>query len=132
MHNKTMENIKVLLVDDDELVRQKLITDLKGLGITTPISDAAGGDEALEILKDRSPFDLIILDIEMPKMSGIELLKIIKREAIYKDVPTLMLTSKSNMSTVVEVISLGVKGYILKPWDNRSLKEKIEHAIGVK
>jgi len=102
----------VLIVDDDkfllEMYRKKFETD----GAETDI--ALGADEALSKLRGGASPDVLILDIIMPKMNGLELLEIIRNEKLSEKSSVIMLTNESNEESINKAKSLGIKGYIVK------------------
>ena len=94
------------------------------------INEAKNGEEALEILKDKNNFpDLILLDLNMPKISGIEFLSILKNNDDLKHIPTVILTTSDNHKDLEECYKIGVSGYILKPLKYEEYVEKIETVL---
>ncbi len=115
----------VLIVEDDAQVMHLMTKYLLGEGFN--IIGARDGEECLKILKVKRP-DIILLDIRMPKMNGIELLKNIKSKLINKYTPVVMVSSLGEAITVNEAIKSGATDFIVKPFDLDTLKEKIlEH-----
>lgn len=103
---------KILLIEDDSLVTrmyQRLFTEDSGFQLII----AKDGQEGLKILKETAP-DLILLDIIMPKIDGIEVLKRIKKDEETADIPVLMLTNLNEPTPVADAISLGARGYLVK------------------
>ena len=102
----------VLIVDDDkfllEMYRKKFETD----GAETDI--ALGADDALSKLRGGASPDVLILDVIMPKMNGLELLEIIRNEKLCEKSSVIMLTNESNEESINKAKSLGIKGYIVK------------------
>ena len=91
------------------------------------INEAENVDEALEFLKDRSRIpDIILLDLNMPKISGIEFLSILKNDENLKHIPTVILTTSNNHKDVIECYTIGISGYILKPLKYEDYVKKIE------
>jgi CheY-like chemotaxis protein len=80
------------------------------------IYEAKNGEEALVILEDKSKFpDIILLDLNMPKISGIEFLSIIKNNEELCHIPTVILTTSDNQKDLLECYRIGISGYVLKP-----------------
>jgi two-component system chemotaxis response regulator CheY len=118
---------KVLIVDDFSTMRRILKNILKQIGFTN-ISEADDGTTAWEELQKNS-FDLIICDWNMPKMSGIELLKKVRADDTYKDIPFLMVTAEAQKQNVIEAVQAGVSNYVVKPFTAESISEKLEKII---
>lgn len=116
-----MEQVKILVVDDEMRMR-KLVKDflhLKGYYVM----EAEDGEKALEIFMANKDIKLIILDIMMPKLDGIETLKAIRE---YSDVPVMMLTAKSEERDELLGFHLGVDEYIAKPFSPKILVARVE------
>lgn len=104
--------IKVLIVDDSAFMR-KVITDLlKKMNGVEPVDIARNGKAAVDYLADHKDIDLVLMDIEMPIMNGIDALKEIKRK--YKT-PVIMLSALSNQSVTIEALELGATDFVTKP-----------------
>lgn len=100
------------------------------LDIKHDISEAKNGEEALEILEEKSSLpDLILLDLNMPKINGIEFLTILKNNDDLKHIPTVILTTSDNQKDLEECYRIGVSGYILKPLKYEDYVEKIETVL---
>lgn len=116
--------MKILLVDDSATMRRIQRTQLNNLGIKD-IVEAGDGNEALTVLAENMPIDIILLDWNMPVMDGLTFLKKIRTEDVYKDVKVIMCTSESEKVKVVETLKAGANNYIVKPFTPEALKEKI-------
>jgi len=102
----------ILIVEDHHLVRSGLRLMLENQTVfQTEITEASNGVEALDLLQKKS-FDIVVLDISMPLMDGVEVLKKIKKH--FKNLPVLMLTMHNEEKLIKKVIKLGVSGYLLK------------------
>lgn len=120
-------DIKVLCVDDFATMRRILKNILKQLGFRD-IVEADDGDTALEALK-RTKIDLIISDWNMPKMSGLDLLKTVRGMAEYKDIPFMMVTAEAQKQNVIEAVGAGVSNYVVKPFTADSIAEKLKKIL---
>jgi len=108
--------LTILLIEDDTIEIMKVNRTIKSLGVSHQIIEANNGEVALEILnkKDRLP-DIILLDLNMPKINGIEFLKILKNDNTLKYIPTIILTTSTNHKDVLECYKIGISGYVIKP-----------------
>lgn len=121
---KETSKTRVLLVDDEE---RFLNTTGRLLGVRGfQVGTAASAPEALEEL-EQNPYDVVVLDIRMPGMSGIEALAEIKRRR--PDVEVLMLTGHASVDAAVEIMRLGGADYLLKPCSMDELVDKIQAAL---
>ena len=121
-------NIKILIVDDFSTMRKIIRNILTQLGFKN-ILEADDGTTALEILK-KEKVDLIISDWNMPKMSGLELLKAVRSDENFKDIPFVMVTAEAQKENILEAIKYKVNQYIVKPFTPETLKEKLEKVFG--
>jgi len=121
-------NIKILIVDDFSTMRKIIRNILTQLGFKN-ILEADDGTTALEILK-KEKVDLIISDWNMPKMSGLELLKAVRSDENLKDIPFVMVTAEAQKENILEAIKYKVNQYIVKPFTPETLKEKLEKVFG--
>ncbi|BFP40373.1 response regulator [Flavobacteriaceae bacterium GF1] len=90
------------------------------------IIEAKNGEEALEILKGGDLPDIIFLDLNMPRMSGIEFLTILKSDDRLKYLPTVILTTSENRADLLECFRIGIAGYIIKPLKYEDYESKIK------
>jgi CheY-like chemotaxis protein len=109
----------ILLVDDDRVDVMTTKRALKDIHVTNPVYTAGNGEEALELLRDEKTDKpgIILLDLNMPRMNGVEFLRIIKNDASLKRIPVVVLTTSKEEEDKVESFSLGVAGYMIKPVD---------------
>jgi two-component system chemotaxis response regulator CheY len=96
---------------------------LRELGIKN-VREAEDGEIAFEDLK-RQRADLVVSDWSMPKMTGIELLRAIRHDETLKDIPVLMVTAESKKENIMEAVQAGVSNYIVKPFNSKTLEEKL-------
>ena len=115
----------VLVVDDSAAIRKILQRVLRqtGMAIRT-IHEAGDGQEALDLLKCHH-VDLVLTDINMPKMDGIQLLAAIKSSVHWRNVPVVMITTEGGETKVGEAVKLGAAGYVRKPFTADQIKEKL-------
>ncbi len=115
----------VLVVDDSAAIRKILHRVLRqtGMAIRT-IHEAGDGEEALEILKVHQPA-LVLTDINMPKMDGLQFLAAIKGTEQWKRIPVVMITTEGGEAKVGEAVKLGAAGYVRKPFTADQIKEKL-------
>ena len=102
---------RILLVEDDRFLRRACEASLRQRGFT--VVTAGDGEEALRLVKDERP-DLILLDMLMPKLSGIDVLRALRGDATTRDIRVLVLSNSSREQDMAEVKKLGVVGYFVK------------------
>ncbi len=120
-------NKPVFLVEDDQIDRMTIERTFKSLGVKNILKTAINGQEGLKALHESSePPCLIILDINMPKMNGIEFLRIVKANEEYKKIPVVILTTSNDDKDKNTCYSFGVAGYIIKPIDYREFQDVIK------
>ena len=124
------KNLKILLIEDDMIEIMKLNRTISTLKLDHKIIEANNGEEALEILeqKDNLP-DIILLDLNMPKINGIEFLSILKKDEVLKYIPTIILTTSNNQKDLLECYKTGVAGYVIKPLKYEDYVSKIERVL---
>jgi two-component system chemotaxis response regulator CheY len=115
--------MKVLLVDDSNTMRRIQRNTLEKIGYTD-VTEAQDGADALDKLK-AGGFQLVLMDWNMPNMTGIEALKKIKADPGLKSTPVIMVTSESEKSKIIEAIQAGAANYVVKPFQPETLSEKI-------
>ena len=118
--------LKVLLIEDDAIEVMKLQRAISRLEMPHEIIEAKNGEEALKILSDANSLpDLILLDLNMPRINGLEFLKILKQDEFMRFLPVVILTTSSNRKDMLECYQEGVAGYILKPLKYEDYVHKI-------
>ena len=120
---------RILIVDDIPTNRTVLVSLLSKPG--REIFEAADGEQALEFI-DRTPLDLIVLDVLMPGLSGIEVLERIRRSFSSSELPVLMLTVKDDIADVVTALEIGANDYVTRPFDYTVLTTRINALISYK
>lgn len=120
------ETRKVMVVDDSSVMRQIIKNNLKQLGFELAnLLDADDGEEALKMIR-QDEVDLVISDWNMPKVTGIDLLKSVRLDGDLKELPFLMVTSEADKEKIIEAVQAGVSQYIVKPFNASQLEEKIK------
>jgi two-component system chemotaxis response regulator CheY len=118
-------SLDLLIVDDSAAIRKILRRVLMQTEIPIgSIYEAGDGAEALAVLQDK-PVGLILTDINMPNMDGLQFLGRLKGEAAWKDVPVLMITTEGSPAKVLEALQLGASGYVRKPFTPDQIQEKL-------
>ncbi|MGE4233961.1 MAG: response regulator transcription factor [Bacteriovoracia bacterium] len=118
--------MKVLIVDDDPQVLSTVESSLSPAGITVDSCESA--KEALELI-NKKKYDSLILDIMLPDSDGFDLFQKIKKQAAYKNVPTLFLSSKEDIASKVSALTLGADDYVVKPFNMIELRARVESKI---
>ena len=117
--------MKVLVVDDEELLREILMEILDELGYE--VEGAADGLEALEIVRSGRKIDIILTDIKMPKLSGLNLVRIVTTE--YPDIISIMMTGYIDSDILVSVLRAGAYDFIPKPYDAKAISMILERSV---
>ncbi|MDG1653167.1 MAG: sigma-54 dependent transcriptional regulator [Flavobacteriaceae bacterium] len=117
---------RILLIEDEEPIRRVMVRILSEENSSYEITESVDGKDGLSKLSS-TPFDLVLCDIKMPKMDGIEVLQKAKAKGIF--VPFIMLTGHGNVETAVEAMKLGAYDFIAKPPDLNRLLTAVRHAI---
>ena len=120
-----MKNLRALIVDDSSIMRKIVERSLRQAGMEfEQIKEASNGAEALAIL-DRSAMDLVVCDINMPIMDGVEFLRRLKEVPTAKNVPVVMITTEAGEAKAIQALSAGARGYIRKPFTAEQVKEQL-------
>jgi len=132
---------RILVVDDNDVNRELLKLRLEVNGFQVELAE--GGREALEVLRQRTiiemmesrapmEFDLVLLDVMMPEVSGLEVLQHLRRQYTIADLPIIMVTARDQSEDVVEALKLGANDYVIKPIDFPVLFARMETALRLK
>ncbi len=120
-----MGEVRTLIVDDSSVMRKIVERALRQAGIDPlVVHEACNGAEGLEVLKAKQ-VDLILSDINMPAMDGLEFLRQIRTQQLAAGVPVVMITTESSEEHVKEAIQAGARGYIRKPFTAEQVKERV-------
>ena len=116
--------VTIMVVDDSRIMRNTVKGVFSGVDTPCHFVEAKDGEEALALLETQS-VDLILLDWNMPKLSGIDFLKQIRAMDIYRDLPIIMVTSEASKINVIEALKHGATDYITKPIKLELFKSKL-------
>jgi two-component system chemotaxis response regulator CheY len=120
-----MGPVRVLIVDDSSVMRKIVERALRQAGIEQlEVREAASGTDALAVLAT-AEVDLILSDINMPSMDGLELLRQLRVRKLASGVPVVMITSESSEQHVMQAIEAGAKGFLRKPFTVDEVKERV-------
>ncbi|WP_298766398.1 response regulator [uncultured Polaribacter sp.] len=123
-------SLNILLIEDNLIEIMKMKRTLSFLDLPHNLVEAKNGEIALNILEEKTNLpDLILLDLNMPKVSGIEFLTILKNSDAIKHIPTVILTTSDHQKDLEECFKIGVSGYILKPLKYDDYVKKIEAVL---
>jgi two-component system, response regulator len=135
MTTREHEEIAILLVEDDPLDLEMTMRALKSEHVDNRIVVVRDGEEALDFLFCRGPFSdrslashpkLVLLDLKLPKVDGLEVLREIRGMPETKSIPVVILTSSAEQRDIVETYKLGVNSYIQKPVDSDQFRETVK------
>ena len=118
--------MKILIVDDEEPIRELIKYNVEKQKYET--FTAENGQQALELCRNKNP-DLIILDLMLPDMSGLDICRIIRNDSSIKDIPIIMVTAKTEDSDIVTGLELGADDYVTKPFSPKVLLARIQSVL---
>lgn len=122
--------LNVLLIEDDTIEVMKLNRTITKLKLNHKIVIANNGEEALNTLNVKNFLpDIILLDLNMPKMNGIEFLSILKSDENLRHIPAIILTTSKNQKDLLECYKIGIAGYVLKPLKYEDYILKIQNLL---
>jgi two-component system chemotaxis response regulator CheY len=125
-----VKKLKVLIVDDSSVMRKIVERALRQAGLDiSEVAEASNGAEALAEIQKGAP-DMILSDINMPVMDGLEFLKNLATLDSAKGIPVIMITTEGSEARVVEALSAGAKGYLRKPFTPEQVKERVAPLLG--
>jgi two-component system chemotaxis response regulator CheY len=120
-----MNEVRTLIVDDSSVMRKIVERALRQAGLDSlVVLEANNGAEGLDLLRSKQ-VDLILSDINMPSMDGLEFLRQIQAQKLAQNVPVVMITTESSEEHVKQAIQAGAKGYIRKPFTAEQVKERV-------
>ena len=118
---------KILIVDDSATVRKLLVHTLKPKHYHC--IEATDGIDALEKLAQHPDVRLVISDLNMPNMDGIQFLTSVRSRPEWSSIPVIMITTEGSQAKVLEAVQLGAQGYVRKPFTAEQIKEKITSCL---
>lgn len=121
------QNLKVLAVDDDMINLKLLKSMLMKTGSVAEVIEARNGADAINVLKERNDIDIILLDIIMPVMGGIEMLKVVRADENLNQLPIIVLTTDETKKN--EALEAGANGFLMKPVRAADVSQKISEVI---
>ncbi len=121
-----MSEARILVVDDNEMNRDMLSRRLQRQGYHVEMAE--NGEHCLEMMKDTN-FELVLLDVMMPKMNGYEVLAILKSENKWRQIPVIMISAVDDLDSVVKCIELGAEDYLFKPFNPVLLKARVSATL---
>jgi two-component system chemotaxis response regulator CheY len=125
-----MKPVRVLIVDDSSVMRRIVERSLRQAGLDVQqVFEASNGAEALTMARQH-PLDLILSDINMPLMDGLEFVRQLRSIDAARHVPVIMITTEAGEAHVVQALSSGASGYIRKPFTSEQIKERIIPLLG--
>lgn len=122
---KSFEEISIIIADDDLITRQKLKMQLREKGFIS-IAEASHGERVFLLLKERE-VDILFLDIEMPKVNGLDVLKEIRIK--YPNMAIIMISASATLDNVTLSLNLGVDGFVVKPFDSEKIYTAIDNGL---
>lgn len=123
-----MSKLRILIVDDSPTMRRILVNTVIKAGYSD-VKEAEDGKDGLAKLL-AGEYDLLMTDWNMPNMNGLELVQTVRADDKLKNIPILMVTTRNMKEDIVNAIKSGVNGYIVKPFDAKTLNAKISEIMG--
>ena len=122
--------MNILFIEDDVIETMKLQRTISKMQLKHNIREAKNGEEALNELRSASTLpDIILLDLNMPRMNGLEFLKILKADEVLKYLPTIVLTTSENQADLLEAYRIGIAGYVIKPLKPEDYEIKLKKVL---
>jgi two-component system chemotaxis response regulator CheY len=121
----------LLIVDDSPAMRSfiRRVLDMSGFAVGES-AEASNGEEALEVLR-RNWIDVILTDINMPRMDGEELLRRLEQDDMLRSIPVLVVSTDRTEARVQRMMQMGARGYVKKPFAAETLRDELERVLGV-
>ena len=115
--------MRALIVDDSKFLREYLKQHLQQLG--AECAEAGDGHQALEILRCVSGFDVMLVDVNMPVMGGLECVRLLREQKLAPATKVMMVTTEADNSFIVQALEYGADEFLMKPFTAQSLREKL-------
>jgi len=122
--------LKILVVDDSSTMRRIIKNTLARLGYKD-VLEGGDGVEGWDAMNDNPDVEMLITDWNMPEMNGLELVKKVRADERFVDLPIIMVTTEGGKAEVITALKAGVNNYIVKPFTPQVLKEKLGAVMGV-
>jgi two-component system chemotaxis response regulator CheY len=122
---------RILIVDDSGSMRSLIASTLEEIGQPVKLDEAASGFEALRMLP-RTPYDLVVTDINMPDINGLELVSFLKRDERYRAIPLVIVSTEGSDRDRDKGLGLGADAYLVKPFDPQELRTLVADLLGVR
>ena len=123
--------MRILVVDDSSTMRRIVINAVQKLNLGEIVQAENGVDAIMKIKEFAGKIDLILMDINMPKLDGVSTLKELRAARVTMNIPIIMVTSESEAEKVIECIEAGANDYVVKPFTPNVLMEKIKNIMPV-
>jgi len=120
--------LRILIVEDSPTMRSLLVSALEDLDSPAKLIEVESGFEALRVLP-REPFDLILTDINMPDINGLELVSFVKNEQQYRSIPLIIVSTEGSDRDREKGMSLGADAYVVKPFEPEELRRLAQDLI---
>jgi len=125
-----MKSLSILLVDDDEIQRLKFKKVCNDTHFTCSIIEAINGKQALDFLNEvEQAFNIIILDLHMPKMNGLEFLEKLKSNNNFKNIPVIIMSNSEDSKELKKCYDFGIAGYFTKPVEFLKYSNKVKSLL---
>lgn len=123
--------LKILISDDSAVMRKIILRALQQVNLTIDsVTEVGDGQEALNAIEAGS-FDLVLSDINMPNMDGLQFIHKMHETGMSSKIPVIMITTEGSESKVMEAIQFGARGYIKKPFSAEQLQEKVKSVLSL-
>jgi len=122
--------MKALVVDDSQSMRNIVKGGLKKMACFGEIIEAENGREALKRMEEDGPFAIVFLDWYMPEMDGYDCLLKIRQNQQWKDTKIMMVTTENQQENIVRAVMAGANEYLMKPFDEEMLEQKVKMVLG--
>ena len=121
---------RILIVEDSATMRSLLVSCLEELGEPVKITEASSGFEALRYLP-RDEYDLVVTDINMPDINGLELVSFVKNNEKYRDIPLVIVSTEGSDRDRDKGLELGADAYLVKPFDPELLRQTVRDLLAI-
>jgi len=115
--------MRALIVDDSRFIRQHMRQLLERIGVSC--EEATNGSDAIELLRASAAFDFMLLDVNMPKMNGLECVKTLREAGLHPPMKVMMVTTEADNSFICRALEYGADEFLMKPFTPESLREKL-------